>query len=837
MRDSQEEQVSEAVSNSLDLTKGPDATQIDGTRKSTESKGLRMEGDLILNRYLLIERLGKGTQGEVWKVFDQQVKMQSALKFLPPDFQHSPAKHAELTRCFRLCYALHHRGLCQLKHLDTDPKHGMFLVMEYIDGIRLDRYRLELLRRSKNDDELGASSDVLPLSKVIALLRPVAEGLDALHVSSSDSNMCLLHRDVKPSNILVTRNNDSSKLIDFGIAELVQSEPNDANIAGTKTLNGTLPYMAPEILRNQTADARSDQYSLAVVVCEFISGKHPFTIVDSTKLKQSILNDPPLILGVNPRAMKVLERALSKSSHDRYNSCTDFFNELERSCHDPKTHSTDKKKTISAEDFLQEEQLVTSQLRGCHQRLEQANRRIQRLANPINISVLGLRNSGKSSLLFSWYHRRATPGITLRITDDTSVKYFENLKAQLASSGSVAATYISQPDTLNFDVVCTSKLAITGQTIEFQACVQDYAGELVRKRHLDLEEPTDSFASEVQSSIRQSNVVLCLVDVLVEESELSNIFDLLLNDGEIEVVLLVITKFDLVLKMLNKTEYPRTNEEFAVLAREIAQRQPRFGILWNQIQALQSDMRRSRQIVPVAALGIDYSEAPEEETAYNLCGLKPFQPLQPLVISAEILAEKRDRLLAEKRELTKEIETLNAQLKKLRVLQQQEIGKLENHFEALQTETTMRLEQLDTDIHALKQLERRCLQQQALCKQWKAGTLVTKYDNKLALIRSTLAVGESHGRTELLKEMTKKLDSSSLRKIKTPRGLLRFLSVTFSSSTEPALALLPSKYNDDLREKYRSVQWRVAGRCVLILVVVAIFLGIALTTVATFLAN
>jgi serine/threonine protein kinase len=102
MRDSQEDQISEVVSNSLDLTSGPDATQIDDTRKSTESRGLRMEGDLILNRYLLIERLGKGTQGEVWKVFDQQVKMQSALKFLPPDFQHSPAKHAELT---------HHRAV------------------------------------------------------------------------------------------------------------------------------------------------------------------------------------------------------------------------------------------------------------------------------------------------------------------------------------------------------------------------------------------------------------------------------------------------------------------------------------------------------------------------------------------------------------------------------------------------------------------------------------------------------------------------------------------------------------------------------------------------------
>jgi hypothetical protein len=448
-----------------------------------------------------------------------------------------------------------------------------------------------------------------------------------------------------------------------------------------------------------------------------------------------------------------------------------------------------------------------------------------------------VRNSGKSSLLFSWYHRRATPGITLRITDETSVKYFENLKTQLASSGSVTATYISQPDTLKFDVVCTSKLAVSGQTIEFQACVQDYAGELLRKRNLDLEEPMDSFASEVQSSIRQSNVVLCLVDVLVEEAELSNIFDLLLNDGEIEVVLLVITKFDLVLQMLKKTDYPRTSDEFLVIAREIAQRQPRFGILWNQIQALQSDMRRSRQIVPVAALGIELTGDAEEETAYSLRNLKPFQPLQPLVISAEILAEKRDKLLTEKRVLTQEIEKLNVQLKNLRMRQQQEIGKLESNFETIHSETTMRLGQLDTDIPALKQLERRCIQQQALCKQWRANSLVTKYSDKLDLIRSTLAIGSSYGRTERLKEMISKLDASSLPKITSARDLYRFLSITFNSSTDLTLAFLPFHYDDDLREKYRSVQWRVAGRCVLILLVVAIFLGIAIAAFATFLAN
>jgi len=289
-------------------------------------------------RYTLLEMLGRGGEGEVWRAADSNLAdgVFIALKFLPPEIQHLESQRERLRACFQQFVGLAHDGICQIRHLDKDDKQGMFLIMPYIEGANLDGYRqilLESLRQNPEtlgDEELSAvRHGLIPLARVVALLRPVAAGLDYLH--DSGTGPALIHRDVKPSNIRVSADGQICKLIDHGIAAAIQVELTRTQAMQTPRAAGTPLYMAPEAFRNCQLDSRSDQYSFAVVVYQFISDMFPFEPISWESYKHCLLHEPPRrIRGLNNWAMSVLETALLKEPSQRYRNCQEFLDELER---------------------------------------------------------------------------------------------------------------------------------------------------------------------------------------------------------------------------------------------------------------------------------------------------------------------------------------------------------------------------------------------------------------------------------------------------------------------------------------------------------------------------
>jgi serine/threonine protein kinase len=812
----------------MDLTRGPDDTAY--TPTDTTSNNLS-QGVIIRNRYLLLEKLGRGTQGEVWKAFDSKVSMHFALKFLLDKTIDSPRNQADLVKSFQLCSTLNHRGLCKLYHLEDEPGYGPYLVMEYIEGIQLHKYRPMLLKKLDGENNTNTPQILTLLRKAIPLLRPVAEGLDELHSSLNCPGEMLLHRDVKSSNILVEFATESCKLIDFGIAEAIQTDVLGEQPTRGSNLNGTLPYLAPETIRNQLPDDRSDQYALAVVIYEFLCGKRPFENEDEKELKHAILHSsPPKLPALNDHSMAVISRALSKSPNERYSSCSEFLGELAKTIHIEENRDISPKKHFSSIlEFLEEEHNLSEQLTTCQLKLQDYNRKLERLSNPIRISVLGVENSGKSSLLWAWYHNRAKPPISLRITDPTTLSYFRDLDAQLVSNGIIAPTYIKPPEQLILQSTFLREKPDSHERIDFDFCVQDYAGELLRKQPNEGEEATAEFAQSVQQALRKSNVVLCLVDVTVEDDDLSNIFDQLLHDGEIDVVILVITKFDAVLDWLGETKYPTSIGELRILVQKIARLSPRFGILWNQIQALESDTQKSRMIIPVAALGVELYKRTNESN-FRPSQLMPFQPLHPLAASAQILIEKRIRILTERSNAIKEQNRLRNNLQVLRDIQDREVTRIEATLLPIKDNAQILLDQLDTDIPELKKLARNCGRQLDLCKQWKLNSLAKEFGKQLAIIQEALHIGASFGRARRLRDIRSRLDSTRLHTLSSLVSLVSFISETFNASVDPALATLPEGCNDQLKKEYRTLQIRVFGRCFAIV-------GTSLTILAVVIAG
>ncbi len=299
--------------------------------KISATAATRQAGERILNRYELVEFAGHGGMGEVWKALDTQLlpdKIHYALKFLPSEVLHDQRQREHVRACYVKCKDLKHLGICEIRYLEVDPTHGMFIVMPFIDGVDLDKYRELLLEKLREEDPaVHSPGGLLPVRTVTELLRPIAEGLDYLH----SGHQPLIHRDVKPGNIRVSLDGKERKLVDHGIAAEIRSEMTRSQTAQAMHFAGTPLYMAPEAYRNYPLDSRSDQYSFAVVVYEFLCGRLPFEHISFETFKHLLLHEPPrTIRGLNTWAMSILEKALSKEPSIRYSSCTEFLSELER---------------------------------------------------------------------------------------------------------------------------------------------------------------------------------------------------------------------------------------------------------------------------------------------------------------------------------------------------------------------------------------------------------------------------------------------------------------------------------------------------------------------------
>jgi tetratricopeptide (TPR) repeat protein len=268
-----------------------------------------------LGHYLVIEEIGAGGMGVVYRARDSRLERDVAIKVLPAGM----LAHPDARRRFRneaLALArLNHPNICSV--YDFNSEDGIdFLVMEYVPGLSLDK-------------RLAEGS--LPLEEVQRLGAQLAAGLAAAHEQR------IVHRDLKPGNLRLT-SDGRLKILDFGLARLFHPEDgSDAtlSVADTSSFSGTVPYMAPEQLRGEALDTRTDIYSAGAVLYEMATGRRPFPEPQLAKLIESILKkDPPKPSQINNRVSAGLESILLKTMdrqpERRYQSAREMEIDLER---------------------------------------------------------------------------------------------------------------------------------------------------------------------------------------------------------------------------------------------------------------------------------------------------------------------------------------------------------------------------------------------------------------------------------------------------------------------------------------------------------------------------
>ena len=272
-----------------------------------------------LGPYEILSALGQGGMGEVYRARDSRLGREVAIKVLPAEVANHPDRLSRFEREAKTVAALNHPNLVTLHSIEESG--GMrFLTMELVDGQSLDQIVVP-----------GG----LPLPRVLDLSIAIAEALIAAHQKG------VVHRDLKPANVMVSKDG-RVKVLDFGLAKLHEPETVGASMVPTMDqpisavglVLGTVPYMSPEQLRGENVDARSDVFSLGVLMYELVTGKRPFGGGTSVEVSSSILRDapPPVssLRGNVPSDLeRILARCLEKDPERRTQTAKDVRNELE----------------------------------------------------------------------------------------------------------------------------------------------------------------------------------------------------------------------------------------------------------------------------------------------------------------------------------------------------------------------------------------------------------------------------------------------------------------------------------------------------------------------------
>lgn len=273
--------------------------------------------------YKIVRKLGQGGMGEVWlaeEIEGGKVLRSVVCKILPGDVQSNAREWRKIETVFNLTKDLNHTNICPLYGMKSDPVFGWFYVMGYADGQTL---------RAWFDDQPNAD-DGLPLDQVLPILRPIASALDYAHQNK------VIHRDVKPENIMFRMLNGVRVpwLLDFGIAAQIHETLTRTMSASQSS--GTPHYMSPEQVTGDPQDARTDQYALAVIAYELLSGRTPFGGMLSVLFEQIRTKVPTPIPQLTQSVNSALQKALSKKPSDRFETCAEFVNALCPSAVPPK---------------------------------------------------------------------------------------------------------------------------------------------------------------------------------------------------------------------------------------------------------------------------------------------------------------------------------------------------------------------------------------------------------------------------------------------------------------------------------------------------------------------
>ena len=264
-----------------------------------------------ISHYRILEQIGAGGMGVVYRAHDERLDRDVALKVLSPELADDKEFLARFRREARTLSKLNHPNIATVHDFDTE--HGTsFLVMEFVQGTSLiDKVR----------------SGPLPEKELLLLGVQLLHGLRAAHAEG------IIHRDLKPGNLRETLDG-RVKILDFGLARTLQSDLDVTQSLATTGVVGTLPYMAPEQLRGEHADARTDIYSIGIVLYELATGSRPFPEKSGPRLIDSILHRIPLSVRelnsqISPELDSVICKALDKEPQRRYGSAPEMLNAIE----------------------------------------------------------------------------------------------------------------------------------------------------------------------------------------------------------------------------------------------------------------------------------------------------------------------------------------------------------------------------------------------------------------------------------------------------------------------------------------------------------------------------
>jgi two-component system LytT family response regulator len=271
----------------------------------------------ILAHYRIVSRLGAGGMGEVYLAEDLSLERPVALKILPPEVAHDADRMRRFVQEAKTASALSHPNVARV--FEIGEADGVsFLAMEYIEGETLDAH---------------IAGAPLPLAEAIGIAIQVADALDAAHAKG------IVHRDIKPANIMIAPRGHVS-VLDFGLAKMKPSGGvSGASRAATQFLTdpgmimGTVHYMSPEQALGREADARSDLFSLGVVVYEMATGRLPYSGNNATELLMQILHAQPEAMArfnyeTPPELERIVRKCLEKDRDRRYQSARDLLVDL-----------------------------------------------------------------------------------------------------------------------------------------------------------------------------------------------------------------------------------------------------------------------------------------------------------------------------------------------------------------------------------------------------------------------------------------------------------------------------------------------------------------------------